>query len=94
MHNGLTISPSRQLTKCLKPLLCLNSPDTTIWSISTENKSVRSLGLWNSFLLSIILLNCSVFWLIFYVKEKTRIYFLMLLFYTEPILDTFFFDTL
>ena len=33
---------------------------------------------------------------IFYIKEKIKknIYFLTLLFYTEPILDIFFFDTL
>ena len=44
--------------KYLKPsLLCLNLSDTTIWSKSTDNKSIGSLDLWNVFLLSTILLN-------------------------------------
>ena len=82
--------------KCLKPsLLCLNLSDTTIWSTFTENKSIGSLSLWNVFFLSIILSNFRVFSLVFYIKEKTKIvYLLKLLFYTELILDIYIFDTL
>ena len=92
MHNGLTISSFWQPIKCLKGfLLRLNLLNTTIWSIVTENKSIDSLYLWNSFLLSIILLHCNVFSFIFYIKEKTKSYlFLMLLFYIQPILNIFF----
>ena len=55
MHNGLTYLSSRP------SLLSLNLSDTTIWSTFADNKSIASLDLWNSFLLSIILLSCSVF---------------------------------
>ena len=75
MHNGLTISSFWQPIKCLKGfLLRLNLLNTTIWSIFTKNKSIDSLYLWNSFLLSIILLHCGVFSFIFYIKEKTKSY--------------------
>ena len=60
------------------------------WSTFTEKESIDSLDLWKKILLSLILLNFSVFSLTFYIKEKTKIiYFLTLLFYTEPILDIF-----
>ena len=79
--------------------------DTTIRSMFTHNKSIGSLRLRIDFLLSIILLNFSIFTLIVYIKKKKYlffilrkkqkiIYFLMHLFYIEPILDIFFFDTL
>ena len=95
MHNGLTISSFWQPIKCLKGfLLRLNLLNTTIWSIFTENKSIDSLYLWDSFLLSIILLHCGVFSFIFYIKEETKSY----LFFNASFLYStnswyFFFDT-
>ena len=72
-------------------LLCLHLSDTTIWYTFTENKSIGLLDVWNSFLLSIILLNFNVFLLIFILRKKQKlVYFLMLLFYTEPFLDIVF----
>ena len=51
MHNGLTISPFKSPIKYLKPSsLCLNLWDTTIWSMSTDNKSIGSLDLWHFFI--------------------------------------------
>ena len=44
------------------------------WSTFTDIKSISSLDLWNSFLLTIILLNFSVFSLIFYTKQRTKDY--------------------
>ena len=58
----------------------------------TDMKSVSFLDLWNSFLLTLILLNFSHF--LYYAKNKKIIYFLTLLFYIELILGTFFFGTL
>ena len=73
IHNGLTISPFLWPIKYLKPSsLCLNLSDTNILSILTKLKSIGCLDLWNSFLLSIILLNFSVFSVIFYTKKKTK----------------------
>ena len=45
----------------LKSSLWLNLSDITIWSTFSDIKSIGSLDLWNSFLLSVILLNFSVF---------------------------------
>ena len=50
--------------------LCLNLSDISIWSTFTNIKSIGCLDLWNSFLLSLILSNFSVFSLIFYIKNK------------------------
>ena len=91
MHNGLTIPSFRQPIKYLKPwLLFLNLSDTTLWSTFTDNKSIGSLDSWNSFLLSLILLNFSVFSLVSILRKKQKnICFLVLVFYIEPILDNF-----
>ena len=75
------------MLKVFPSLLFLNLSDTI-----TDIKSNGSLELWNSFLLSLIFLNFSVFWLILISRKKQKIvYFLALLFYTETILDIFFF---
>ena len=79
--------------KYLKTLfLSLNLLDATIWPTFTGNKSIGSLDLWNYFFLSLILLNFTVFSLIFYITEKNKNYlFLTLFFNTEPILDIYIF---
>ena len=75
----LTISPSWEPIKYLEPLL-LNLPDTAIWSMFTNIKSIGSLDMWNCFLLTLILLNFSVFFsqVLYYAKNEKVIYFLAL----------------
>ena len=96
MHNGLIIPPFWLPIKYLEPLsLSLNLPDTTIWSKSTENKSIGSLDLWNYFVLSLIMLNFSIFFIHLFVTEnKNFICFLIFPFYIETILDIFFWYSL
>ena len=90
----LTISPSWEPIKYLEPLL-LNLSDTAIWSMFTNTKSIGSLDMWNCFLLTLILLNFSVFFshVLYYAKNKKVIYFLALPCYIGQILGTFFFGT-
>ena len=52
-------------------VICLNLLDTTIWSMITGINSIGSLDLWNSFWLSLILLNFSVFHS-FFIWRKTQ----------------------
>ena len=57
--------------KYLKPSsLCLNLSDVTMCSVFTEIKLIGCLDLWNSFLLTQILSNFSVFSAISYIKKK------------------------
>ena len=92
--NNFTSSVTNKMLKAFITMLRYLS-DTTIWFTITDINSIGSLDLWNFFLLSLILLNFSVFSFILYIKEKTKTYyFLALLFYTEQILVTFFFGTL
>ena len=55
--------------------LCLNLSDITIWSTFIKSKLIGYLDLWNSFLLTTILSNFSVFSLILILnKNKTHVF--------------------
>ena len=59
----------------------------------TKSKSIGCLDLWNSFLLTLILSNCKCLFTHSYTEQKkVHIYFVMLLFCTELVADSFLFN--